>query len=162
MSRSVWFCILLAACASPGGQAPQPDIRVDETAMCSLAVVAMRVDEPGRDALATAAGIEGATLVAAQTEPVLQNQDDVSRALIRSYPARLRNAGVGGISTYAVMLDRSGRVMRRTLMESSGQTELDEASAVVIDLMRFSPALADGCRAQFLTALPIRFQVVRQ
>ena len=73
--------------------------------------------------------------------PKLQNQGEVLAVLEKVYPARLREARIGGRVLLWLYIDASGRVQRTVLGESSGMEALDEAAQEVAVKMLFSPAL---------------------
>ncbi|MEX1184727.1 MAG: TonB family protein, partial [Gemmatimonadota bacterium] len=60
--------------------------------------------------------------------PNLINLGDVQRALVRSYPPLLRDAGKGGAPAIWFLIDEQGRVAKTQLSKSSGFRELDEAA----------------------------------
>ncbi len=73
--------------------------------------------------------------------PKLQNATEVLAVLERVYPARLREARIGGRVTLWLYVDAHGKVQRTVLGESSGSEALDEAAQEVAAKMLFSPAM---------------------
>lgn len=90
--------------------------------------------------------------------PVLRNRAEVERALERNYPARLRDAGIGGTPTVWFLVAEDGRVLRTLLHESSGYELLDEAAMSVAQVMRFLPALNREVAVQVWVSLGVVFQ----
>jgi DNA-binding helix-hairpin-helix protein with protein kinase domain len=91
--------------------------------------------------------------------PRLLNRATVSRALQRTYPPLLRDAGVGGTTLLAFVVGADGAVRPETIevIEFSNE-RLAEASRVVVERMRFEPALVRGRPARVRVQLPITFQ----
>jgi periplasmic protein TonB len=89
--------------------------------------------------------------------PELQNTRDVQRALERTYPPLLRDAGIGGTPVVWFFIDESGRVVRTQLSKSSGYDALDAAAMQVASVMQFSPALNRDKRVQVWVEIPIVF-----
>jgi DNA-binding helix-hairpin-helix protein with protein kinase domain len=91
--------------------------------------------------------------------PRLLNRATVSRALQRNYPPLLRDAGVGGTTLLAFVVGADGAVRPETIevVEFSNE-RLAEASRVVVERMRFDPALVRGRPARVRVQLPITFQ----
>ena len=76
--------------------------------------------------------------------PVLQNRDEVARALEREYPSANRDAGVGGETYLWILIDDRGVARAGQVNISSGCRELDEAALRAAPVMRFSPAMNEG------------------
>ncbi|HEX2166070.1 MAG TPA: TonB family protein [Longimicrobiales bacterium] len=89
--------------------------------------------------------------------PELQNRSEISRALERTYPPLLRDAGIGGKPTVHFFIDENGRVVKTILSKSSGYPALDEAAMQVAQQMRFSPALNREKKVQVWVEIPIVF-----
>jgi TonB family protein len=89
--------------------------------------------------------------------PNLLNRTEVQRALERSYPALLRDAGIGGTAVMWMLLDENGRVVDTQIKESSGQAALDKAALEVAPLMRFSPAKNRDQRVKVWVVVPLKF-----
>jgi TonB family protein len=91
--------------------------------------------------------------------PELENREEVARALMKSYPPALRDAGIGGTALIWVLIDETGKVVRTKIKESSGQVVIDEAAEAVGMQMRFKPARngSDG-PVPVWVALPIVMQ----
>jgi TonB family protein len=88
--------------------------------------------------------------------PQLENREEVARALVKSYPPALRDAGVGGTALVWVLVDETGKVVRTKIKQSSGEDAIDEAAEAVGMQMRFKPARngSDGAVPVWI-ALPI-------
>lgn len=91
--------------------------------------------------------------------PALLNGAEVQRALERSYPPLLRDAGIGGTAQLTLLVDETGRVTHATLKQSSGQAALDDAALRVAPLMRFSPARNRDQRVKVRVLVPMVFRV---
>lgn len=91
------------------------------------------------------------------TIPALLNASDVRRALERTYPAILRDAGIGGQVMVWMLIDENGRVIDTELKEGSGHAALDRAAVDVAGIMRFSPARQDERKVRIWVSIPIRF-----
>jgi protein TonB len=91
--------------------------------------------------------------------PVVQNRDEVARALEREYPALLRDAGVGGRAIVWIRLDETGTVRDVQINTSSGQPSLDEAALKVGQIMKFSPAMNRDKVVPVWVSIPVSFQV---
>ena len=81
------------------------------------------------------------SFIAFDRPPVLQNAGEVSEALKQSYPANLKDAGIGGRVEIWLYVDTSGMVRNTELKTSSGNSDLDAAAADVVAAMRFEPAM---------------------
>ncbi len=91
--------------------------------------------------------------------PEILNRTEIQTALIREYPAALRDTGIGGQVVVWFFISEEGRVLDRRISESSGQAALDAAALNVADVFRFSPALNREQVVQVWIRLPITFQV---
>lgn len=94
-----------------------------------------------------------------EVEPVLRNREEFGRALERSYPSTLREAGIGGTVILWVRIDEEGAVRDSRVVTSSGQESLD---ALAQELMRstaeFSPALNRDQKVAVWIQLPVTFR----
>jgi TonB family protein len=93
-----------------------------------------------------------------KTLPRLLNSDEVTRALVRNYPAFLRDAGVGGDVLIWLLIDENGRVIDTDVRESSGHAALDKAAMEVGEVMRFSPASNRDQRVKVWVSVPVKFR----
>ena len=91
--------------------------------------------------------------------PSIQNRDDVVRAMVREYPALLRDAGIGGTVRVYFFIDEEGEVQDTRIDQSSGHEALDAAALTVSSVYRFSPALNRDRRVPVWVSFPITFQV---
>lgn len=91
------------------------------------------------------------------TPPRLENADEVRSALAESYPAALKEEGVGGTVTLWILIDETGAVRNVRVKESSGLAELDAAAGEVARLMRFAPAENAGERTAVWVQQTITF-----
>lgn len=98
----------------------------------------------------------------------LVNTLDVQRALVREYPAELRDRQIGGTVVLDVLIDESGNVVRTLVAEptdqrpttgSSGLPALDQAALNVARNMRFTPAKNDDVVVPVWVQFPISFRV---
>jgi periplasmic protein TonB len=93
-----------------------------------------------------------------KTLPKLLNSNEVTRALVRNYPAFLRDAGVGGDVLIWLLIDENGRVIETDIKESSGHAALDQAALQVGEVMRFSPASNRDQRVKVWVSVPVKFR----
>lgn len=91
--------------------------------------------------------------------PELRHRAAVQRALERSYPPLLRDAGIGGTPTVWFLIDENGRVVRTQLNQSSGSDALDRAAMGVARIMEFRPAMNHDRRVPVWVSIPIVFAV---
>ena len=92
--------------------------------------------------------------------PEIRNRPEVQAALMREYPAILRDAGIGGTVVVWFFITEEGIVQDKRVSQSSGQVQFDEAALKVADVFRFSPALNRDQRVQVWIEVPITFQVL--
>jgi protein TonB len=110
---------------------------------------------------ATTAGAED--LAAAPTftpmtvRPELRNAADVQRALVRTYPPMLRDAGIGGQAVVWFFIDENGKVVKTQLSKPSGYSQLDEAALDVAKIMQFSPAYNRDKKVPVWVEIPVVF-----
>ncbi|HEY8550299.1 MAG TPA: energy transducer TonB [Vicinamibacterales bacterium] len=90
--------------------------------------------------------------------PRLLNPDEVERALQRTYPRLLRDAGIGGTVHVHIWLDENGEVVQFRIGRSSGYPVLDEAALRVVEIMRFTPAQNRDRAVRVIVHLPIHFE----
>jgi protein TonB len=91
--------------------------------------------------------------------PSILNRDEVVRAMVREYPALLRDAGIGGTVRVYFFIDENGQVQDTRIDQSSGHVALDEAALAVADVYRFSAALNRDKKVPVWVSFPITFQV---
>ncbi len=91
--------------------------------------------------------------------PALRNVEAVQRALVRAYPAMLRDAGVTGRVLVWVLVDEQGQVMKAVIKQTSGIAALDDAALGVARTMEFSPGMNRDVKVKVWVALPIDFRV---
>ncbi len=91
------------------------------------------------------------------TVPELLNSAQVTQALVRSYPAFLRDAGIGGEVMVWLLIDETGRVIDTEIKSGSGQAALDQVALNVAELMRFLPARNRDQQVKVWVSVPIRF-----
>jgi periplasmic protein TonB len=117
-------------------------------------------DTPAFELPVTAAPMEDKVewVTALMVAPRLLNAPQVERALQRSYPPVLREAGVGGTVVVHFMIDEDGSVVRRELGQGSGYPALDAAALAVADEMRFAPAINRGRNVRVWVAVPVVFR----
>lgn len=122
-------------------------------------------DSRGGSGLGNPGGVESAPpgsgmkdgFAVATVLPKLLNADAVRRELERSYPAFLRDAGIGGEVLVWLLIDENGRVVESEIKESSGHAALDQAAVAVGALMRFSPGRNRDHGVKVWVSVPIRF-----
>lgn len=93
----------------------------------------------------------------ARVRPRMLNQEQVLRAVMREYPAALREAGIGGTTVVHLFIDTEGIVRNQEVHRSSGHPMLDGAALRVATAARFSPAKTGGEPVAVWIALDITF-----
>ena len=91
--------------------------------------------------------------------PEIRNRSEVQQALMREYPRRLRDAGIGGRVVVWFYISETGQVLDSRISESSGQAELDEAALKVAAVFQFTPAMNRNEPVPVWIQLPITFAV---
>jgi TonB family protein len=89
--------------------------------------------------------------------PQLLNQPEVVRALERSYPTILREAGIGGKVGVWFFIDEQGKVLKTQLQEPSEHDAFNKAALEVAGVMKFSPAMNRDKHVPVWVAIPIVF-----
>ena len=92
--------------------------------------------------------------------PEIRNRPQVQAALMREYPAILRDAGIGGTVIVWFFITEEGLVEDTRISRTSGQVQFDQAALKVADVLRFTPALNRDQRVQVWIEVPITFQVL--
>lgn len=90
--------------------------------------------------------------------PVLRNEAEIARALVRLYPPVLRDSGLGGRVLVWVFVDVEGRVVRAQVRESSGYEAFDTAALKAAEQMRFSPAYNRDQKVAVWVSVPVTFE----
>jgi periplasmic protein TonB len=98
-------------------------------------------------------------IVPTMVAPRLLNPAEVERELRRTYPAILRDAGIGGDVDVNIWLDENGVVVKAEIGQGSGYELLDEAALRVVDAMRLAPAQNQGLPVRVIVTVPVRFRV---
>lgn len=154
--------VVLAGCASgsgasAGGPAPTACAAAPQlegvrlaAAFDSLHVLAMR----GRSQ-------KELVLAPHDRKPRLLNPGAIQQLLATSYPRALRDAGLGGQTEVAMLVDARGEVSRVLLVRSSLHGDLDAATINVVKEMRFRPAARGGCPVPFFSLVPITWTLER-
>jgi TonB family protein len=91
--------------------------------------------------------------------PVLQNPDEVTRAITANYPRTLRDAEIGGDVVLWFYIDEEGRVLETRVAEGSGYAAMDQAAVSVAEVFRFRPAYNRDLPAKVWVQIPIMFRV---
>jgi protein TonB len=97
--------------------------------------------------------------VPSMVAPRLLNPEEVERELRRTYPAMLRDAGVGGEVDVNLWLDESGTIVKAEIGRSSGHQSFDEAAMKVVGVMRLAPAQNRGRPVRVIVTLPVKYNV---
>ncbi len=92
--------------------------------------------------------------------PEIRNRAEVTAALMREYPAILRDNGIGGTVVVWFFITEEGLVQDTRVSQTSGQIQFDNAALAVADVIRFSPALNRDQRVAVWIEVPITFQVL--
>ena len=114
-------------------------------------------DASGRDSTEVSADIP--TFTPMTQRPELLNADEVTRVLVREYPALLRDAGVGGTVVVWIYLDTQGAVQNTKVNVTSGYDQLDVAALAVANTMRFTPAYNRDQKVPVWVQIPVTFRV---
>jgi len=93
--------------------------------------------------------------------PRILNVDEVQRAMVREYPALLRDAGIGGTVRVYFFIDENGQVGDRRIDQTSGHQALDDVALAVAQVYRFSAAMNRDRVVPVWVSFPITFQVAR-
>jgi len=101
---------------------------------------------------------------AASADPTVLNRYVASlAAALRNrlrYPDVARSQGVGGVATLRFTMDRSGRIISSTLVQSAGHPALDQAAiAAASPGSSLPPAPAALPQQQFTISVPLRFNL---
>ncbi len=89
--------------------------------------------------------------------PEIRNRSEVQAALMREYPALLRDAGIGGRVLVWFFISEDGVVLGTRVSESSGHNPLDEAALKVAAVFQFTPAMNRYEPVPVWILLPITF-----
>ena len=92
-----------------------------------------------------------------EVAPEITNRTAVQSALVREYPAVLRDAGVGGTVLMHFFIDSTGSLENVLVADSSGFDQLDQAALRVATVFEFSPALNRDERVAVWIQVPITF-----
>ena len=109
-----------------------------------------------RDAAAVQAG---PVFTPMTVRPEITNREEVQAALMREYPAALRDAGIGGTVRVWFFISDDGVVGDARVSRTSGQAQLDEAALRVADVLRFTPAMNGTEPVAVWIQVPITFRV---
>lgn len=80
-------------------------------------------------------------------------------AKAKRYPAEAHVRGQSGVATVRVRLDRSGRVIAKALVKSSGVDALDRESLALIERAQPLPAPPVGMAAPLELTVPVQFSL---
>lgn len=100
---------------------------------------------------------DGPTFTPYTLKPELANTQEIARALQRSYPPLLRDAGVGGTAVLWFLIDERGAVQKKQIFRQSGHQSLDDAALAVAERMRFRPAENHGRKVPVWVQIPVTF-----
>lgn len=92
-----------------------------------------------------------------EVAPEITNRTQVQQALVREYPAVLRDSGIGGTVLMHFFIDATGSLENVLVAQSSGFEQLDEAAMRVAEVFQFSPALNRDERVPVWIQVPITF-----
>lgn len=98
----------------------------------------------------------------AEEKPQLQNAAEVQRLLQRLYPPLLRDAGITGQVQMKFVVNGQGRVEATSVsVVNATHDAFGEASAKVVERMRFKPARVGGRPVPVLVQIPISWTLER-
>ena len=104
--------------------------------------------------------VEGfSAFVPSMVAPRLLNPEEVERELRRTYPAIMRDAGVGGQVDVNLWLDEDGAIVKAEVGSSSGYQSLDDAALKVVGVMKLTPAQNRGRPVRVIVTLPVLYRV---
>jgi periplasmic protein TonB len=93
-----------------------------------------------------------------EVRPRLQTPRELETALLRHYPSKLKNVGIGGVVVLWVFIDETGEVRNTRVVESTGYQALDDAAEMAVrEAAKFSPAMNRDDRVAVWIQLPITF-----
>jgi TonB family protein len=87
--------------------------------------------------------------------PGITNPDEVRDLMHEKYPARFRDAGIGGRAVLLVSVDDMGEVQDASLEQGTGHGALDELALELAGILRFSPAQIGGRPIPVWVTVPI-------
>jgi TonB family protein len=90
-------------------------------------------------------------------KPRLVNTEVVRRALERSYPAHLRDAGASGEVTVRLVIDENGVPWGAHVERARGHHDFNAAAVAVLNAARFAPPTRQGHRVRVSLTIPITF-----
>ncbi len=94
--------------------------------------------------------------------PELTNRDEVNQAVMRVYPAALRDSGGRRIPPGSVVvwfyISNTGQVLHSEIAQSSGQEQLDQAALRLATAYQFTPAMNPR---QVQNPVPLSHAVIR-
>jgi protein TonB len=94
-----------------------------------------------------------------EIEPEMRNKSEYVRALERSYPSTLKDAGIGGTVRVWLFINESGTVTNTKVVETSGYPQLDQAALTATKVLKFTPALNRDQKVPVWIQFPVTFQV---
>jgi len=110
---------------------------------------------------ADAAPVQEAPVFTPMTvRPEIRNRTEVIAALMREYPAALRDAGIGGTVVVWFFISEEGVVRDTRVSQTSGQAQFDDAALRVAEVLRFTPAMNRTEPVAVWIEVPITFQVL--
>ncbi|MFW5951249.1 MAG: M56 family metallopeptidase [Gemmatimonadota bacterium] len=160
VAAPVWVALDIAFDTTPEDREGGEEAAREETVR-ALAEVRERIRELAAGYQA-AEGTESGSSAAAPFTPVTQqaeltNPAEVREALARVYPPLLRDAGIEGTVELWAFIDKTGRVTRTMIAQSSGREALDQAALRVVDVMKFTPAYNREEAVAAWTKVPVEF-----
>lgn len=94
-----------------------------------------------------------------QAPPKLSSTAAAARLIQDSYPADLRNRGVGGMVELQFVVDAKGKVDPSSVeVVDATQTALGEAARKVVTKLDFNPAKVNGTPVKVKVTLPIIYK----
>ncbi len=94
-----------------------------------------------------------------QTPPKLKSAATAARLISESYPADLKNRGVGGMVQVEFVVDAEGKVEAGSVkVLDATQTQLGEAAKGVAGKLVFNPGKAAGAAVKTKVVLPIVYK----
>ena len=98
------------------------------------------------------------TLAEVTEQPGLKSGRQAQRAILRSYPQALQDAGVGGKVQLRFIVDAAGKVEADTIEVVATTVQvLGAAAAEAMAGIEFNPGKKDGSAVRTLVVMPITF-----
>jgi periplasmic protein TonB len=93
-------------------------------------------------------------------QPSIKSGQQASRAILRSYPRGLRDAGIGGSVQVRFIIDTDGKVDPTSVeIVAASVNALGEAATKALEDIQFTPGKKDGASVRSMVVMPIVYAV---